>query len=45
MQKATNFNEVAVVSVKKVIHFCYMSQDDAISIIQNSNLNEKSGLL
>ena len=43
-----NFNDVAIVSVKQSdyrIHFWYMSKDDAISIINNSNLNEKSGLL
>ena len=27
------------------IHFWYMSKDDAINIITNSNLNEKSGSL
>ena len=43
-----NFNDVAIVSVKQSdyrIHFWYMSKDDAISIMNNSNLNEKSGLL
>ena len=43
-----NFNNVAIVSVKRNdrrIHFWYMSRDDAISIIKNSDLNEKSGLL
>ena len=44
MQKAINFNDVAIVSVKGGdyrIHFWCMSKDDAISIINNSNLNEK----
>ena len=43
-----NFNNVAIVSVKgndHRIHFWYISTDDAISIIKNSDLNEKSGLL
>ena len=42
MQKAINYNDVAVVSVKGSdyrIHFWYMSKDDAISIMKNSNLN------
>ena len=45
MQKAMTFNDVAIVSVKESdygIHFWYMSKDDAISIMNNSNLNEKS---
>ena len=36
MQKAMNFNEVTIVSVKESdysIHFWYMSKDDAINII------------
>ena len=48
MQKAMNFNDVAIVSIKGNhyrIHFWYISKDDAISIISNSNLNEKTGLL
>ena len=43
MQKARNFN-VAIVSVKGSyyrIHFWYMNKDDAISIIENSDLNKK----
>ena len=43
-----NFNDVAIASIKENdyrIHFWYMSKDDAINIIQNSNLNEKTGLL
>ena len=45
MQKAMNFNDVAVVSIKgndNRIHFWYMSKDDAISIMNNSSLNEKT---
>ena len=48
MQKAMNFNDVAIVSIKGndyKIHFWYRSKDDAISIKNNSNLTEKSGLL
>ena len=48
MQKAMNFNDVAVVSIKGndyKIHFWYMSKDNAISIMNNSNLNKKTGLL
>ena len=48
MQKAINFNDVAIVSIKGSdyrIHFWYMSRNDAINITKNSNLNEKSGSL
>ena len=48
MQKARNVNDVPVVSVKGNdyrIHFWYMSKDDAISIMNNSDLNEEKGLL
>ena len=48
MQKAMNFNGFAIVSIKENdyrIHFWYMSKDEAISIMGNSNLNEKTGLL
>ena len=41
-----NFNDVAIVSVKEKYyrtHFRYMSKDDAINIMNNSNLNEKRG--
>ena len=43
-----SFNDVAIVSVKGSdyrIHFWYMSKNDAINILKNSNLNEKSGSL
>ena len=39
MQKAMNFNDVAIVSAKGSdykIHFWYMSKDDAINIMNNS---------
>ena len=45
MQKAMGFNAIAIVSVKGIyykIHFCYMSKEDAINIMKNSDLNEKS---
>ena len=48
MQKAMNFNYVAIVSIKGNdyrIHFWYMSKDDAITIMNNSNLNERTGSL
>ena len=44
MQKATNFNGVAIVPVKGSdykIYFWYISKDDATNIMKNSNLNEK----
>ena len=44
MQKAMNFNDVAIVSVKGNdyrVHFWYMSKDDAISIMHNSSLIDK----
>ena len=48
MQKAMIFNDVAIVYVKRSayrIHFWYMSKDDAISIMSNSNLADKKGVL
>ena len=48
MQKAMNFNEVAIASIKGNdyrIHFWYMSKDDAITIMNNSSVNEKTGSL
>ena len=45
MQKAINFNNVAIVSIKGSgyrIHFWDTSKNDEINIIKNSNLNEKS---
>ena len=41
MQKAMSFNNVAIIYVKGSayrIHFWYMSKDDAIRMINNSNL-------
>ena len=47
MQKAMNFNDVAIVSTKwndYIIHFWYMSKDDPINMMKNSDLKE-SGLI
>ena len=44
MQKATNLNYVAIVSIKGSdyrIRFWYISKDDAINIIESSSLNKK----
>ena len=44
MQKAMNFNDVAIIYVKGSsyrIHFWYMGTYDAISITNNSNLEDK----
>ena len=46
MQKAMNFNDVAIASIKGNyyrIHFWYRSKDDAINIMNNSSLNGKTG--
>ena len=46
MQKAMSFNDVAIVYVKGSayrIHFWYKNKDDAISIMNNSNLLIKKG--
>ena len=48
MQKTVSFKDVAIVYVKGSacrIHFWYMSKDDAISIMNNSNLINKMGVL
>ena len=48
MQKAMNFNDVAIVFVKGNdyrIHFWCTSKDDAINIMKNADLNEKTGSL
>ena len=48
MQKAMNFNDVAIVSIKENdyrIHFWYMSKNDAIALMTNSNLNDKNEIL
>ena len=48
MQKAMSFNDLAIVYVKGSAyrtHFWYVSKDDTISIINNSNLIDKKGVL
>ena len=48
MQKAVNFKDVAIVYVKGSacrIHFWYISEDDAINIMNNSSLIDKMGVL
>ena len=51
MQRARSFNDVAIVYVKGRayrIHFWYMSKDDAVSIMNNSNFSnlvDKKGIL
>ena len=48
MQKAMGFNNVAIVYIKRSayrIHFWYMSKDDAINIMNGSNLVHKRGVL
>ena len=48
MEKAMNFNDVATLSIKGSdyrIHLLYTNKYDAGSIINNSNLDEESGLL
>ena len=44
MQKAIGFNNVAIVYVKGIayrIHFWYLNKDDAINIMNGSNLVDK----
>ena len=48
MQKAVNFNDVAIVYIKGSayrIHFWYMSKDNAINMMNNACLIEKIGIL
>ena len=48
MRKAMNFNVVVIVSIKGNdcrIHFWYMSKNDAIVVMTNSNLNDKNEIL
>ena len=47
MQKAINFNDVAIASIKRSdyrIHFWYMSKSDAINLLNNSVLDNKAVL-
>ena len=48
MQKAMSFNNIALVCIKRNayrINFWYMSKDDAINIMNGSNLVDKRGVL
>ena len=48
MQKAINFKHVAIVSIKGNdyrIHFWYMSKNDAIALMTDSNLKDENGIL
>ena len=48
MQKAMGFNNIAIVYIKGSaykIHFWHMSKDDAINIMNGSNLVDKGGVL
>ena len=48
MQKAMNFNDVAIASIKGNdyrIHFWYMIKNDAAVLMTNSNLNDKNRIL
>ena len=48
MQKSMNFNNAAFAYVKRNayrIHFWYISKDDAINIMNGSNLVDKRGVL
>ena len=48
MQKAMNFNDVAIVSIKGNdyrMQFWCMSKNDAIVLMTNSNLKDKNGIL
>ena len=48
MKKAMSFKNVAIVSAKVDdyrIHFYYISRNDAITLVTDSNLNDKNGVL
>ena len=48
MQKAMSFKNVAIVSIKGNdyrIHFSYISKNNAIPLMTNSNLNDENGVL
>ena len=43
-----SFKHAAILSIKENdyrIHFWYMSKNDAIALMTNSNLNDKNGIL
>ena len=48
MQKAMSFNNIVIIYVKENayrIHFWYINKDDAINIMNGSNLVDKRGVL
>ena len=48
MKKAMSFKNIAIVFIKGNdyrIHFWYMSKNNAITIMTNSNLSDKTGVL
>ena len=48
MQKAMSFKNVTLVSIKGNnyrIHFWYISENDTIALMTNSNLKDKNGVL
>ena len=48
MQKVMSFKNIAIVSIKGNdyrIHFSYISKNDAITLMTNSNLNDENGFL
>ena len=48
MQKAMGFNNITIVYIKEYayrIHFCCMSKDDVINIMNGFNLIDKRGVL
>ena len=48
MEKAMGYNNTAIVYIKGSayrIHFWYISKDDAINIMNGSNLVDKRGIL
>ena len=48
MQKATDFNDIAIVSVKRSyyrIHFLYKSKDEPINLFKDVYIAEESGIL
>ena len=48
MQKAMSFNNIAIVYIKEsayLIHFWYMSKEDAINRMYGCNLADKKGVL
>ena len=48
MQKAVNFNDVVIASIRgndPRIHFWYIRKDNTISIMNNSSLNKKNWIM